>query len=346
MASSYSPSLRLELMATGDQSGTWGDTTNTNLGTLLEQAITGVLSVAQGDTTLTLTNTDGASNQARNAVINLTGAMTAGRNVVVPTANKVYIFKNSTTGGFATTIKTAAGSGVAILNGQSRLVYCDGTNVVDGLSLGTIATQDVGSVAITGGTISGVTITSLAAALEVASGGTAIASYTAGDLLYASGATTLTKLAKGTALQVLRMNAGATAPEWAANTTVAAATQAEMEAASSTTVYVSPGRLKYHPNVPKVWGYITYGGGTPTLLTGNNISSLGDDGTGQVTVNFTTSFSGNQFAPVLSVESSSLTACRTATFFTLATGSVKLSIVDEGASNVDSPFTIAILGDQ
>lgn len=127
---------------------------------------------------------------------------------------------------------------------------------------------------------------------------------------------------------------------------VAAATQAEMEAASSTTAYATPGRLKYHPNVPKAWGYITYGGGTPTFLTGNNISSLGDDGTGQVTVNFTTSFSGNQFAPVLSVESSSLTACRTATFFTLATGSVKVSIVDEGASNVDGPFTIAILGDQ
>ena len=64
MASTYSTSLRLELMATGDQSGTWGDTTNTNLGTLLEQAITGVLSVAQGDATLTLTSTDGASDQA------------------------------------------------------------------------------------------------------------------------------------------------------------------------------------------------------------------------------------------------------------------------------------------
>ena len=79
MASSPSTSLRLELMATGDQSGTWGDTTNTNLGTLLEQAITGVLSVAQGDTAnLTLTNTDYVSNQARNAVVNLTGALPPG----------------------------------------------------------------------------------------------------------------------------------------------------------------------------------------------------------------------------------------------------------------------------
>ena len=114
MTSTYSPALRLELMATGDQSGTWGTTTNGNLGTLLEQAITGVVSIAQGDATLTLTTSNGASDQSRNAVINLTGAMTAGRNVVVPTSNKLYLIKNSTTGGFAVTVKTVAGSGVAI----------------------------------------------------------------------------------------------------------------------------------------------------------------------------------------------------------------------------------------
>lgn len=134
MTSTFSPDLRLELMATGDQSGTWGDTTNTNLGTLLEQGICGVLSVAQGDVAnLTLTALNGASDQARNAVVNLTGAMTAGRNVVVPTANKLYLIKNSTTGGFAVTVKTTAGTGVAIAAGTSQWVYCDGTNVVQGL---------------------------------------------------------------------------------------------------------------------------------------------------------------------------------------------------------------------
>lgn len=133
MASTYSSSLRLELMATGDQSGTWGDTTNTNLGTLLEQAITGYLSVAQGDVAdLTLTTTNGASDQARNAIVNVTGALTAQRNVVVQTANKLYLIKNATTGGFGIVVKTAAGTGVTIANGASRLVYSDGTNVVDG----------------------------------------------------------------------------------------------------------------------------------------------------------------------------------------------------------------------
>jgi hypothetical protein len=134
MASTYSTSLRLELMATGDQSGTWGDTTNTNLGTLLEQAITGVLSVSQGDAELTLTSTDGASDQARNAVVNLTGAMTSAQNVIVPTSEKVYLIKNSTTGGFPVTVKTSAGSGVAVAAGTSQWVYCDGTDVVQGLA--------------------------------------------------------------------------------------------------------------------------------------------------------------------------------------------------------------------
>lgn len=131
MASTYSTSLRLELMATGDQSGTWGDTTNTNLGTLLEQSITGYLSKAMADTNQTLTNLNGASDEARNAVINATGALTAAREIVVPTANKLYLVRNSTTGGFYVTVKTSAGTGVNVYPGQTRWVACDGTNVVD-----------------------------------------------------------------------------------------------------------------------------------------------------------------------------------------------------------------------
>ncbi len=133
MASTYSPALRLELMATGDQSGTWGDTTNTNLGTLLEQAITGYLSVAQGDVAnLTLTEVNGGTDQARNAVVNVTGALTAARNVVVQTAAKLYLARNSTSGGFTLTFKTAAGTGVDVAAGTARWIYSDGTNVVDG----------------------------------------------------------------------------------------------------------------------------------------------------------------------------------------------------------------------
>lgn len=182
MTSTYSPSLRLELMATGDQSGTWGTTTNTNLGTLLEQAITGVLSVAEGDTTLTLTTVNGGSDQARNAVVNLTGAMTGAHNVVVPTANKLYLIKNSTTGGYAVTVKTASGSGVAIAAGTSQWVYCDGTNVVQGLVGGSID----------GGTITNITGLTMASGVaspatnDAAALGTGALSWS--DLFLASGA--------------------------------------------------------------------------------------------------------------------------------------------------------------
>jgi len=161
MASTYSPSLRLELMGTGDQSGTWGVTTNTNLGTLLEQSITGYLSKAMADTNQTLTSLDGASDEARNMVVEVTGALTGAKNVIVPTAEKIYLAKNSTTGGFAVTFKTSAGTGVAVAAGTAQWVYCDGTNVVQGLS-GTMATQAASGVAITGGTIAGLTTLTMA----------------------------------------------------------------------------------------------------------------------------------------------------------------------------------------
>lgn len=181
MTSTYSTSLRLELMATGDQSGTWGDTTNTNLGTLLEQAITGVLSVAEGDTTLTLTALNGASDQSRNMVVNLTGAMTSNQNVVVPTANKVYFVKNSTTGGYTVTVKTAAGSGVAIPPGTARWVYCDATNVVDAYSGAfTPSTNDGSALGLSAVAWSD---------LFLASGG--VINWNAGDVLITHSANTL-----------------------------------------------------------------------------------------------------------------------------------------------------------
>lgn len=199
MTSTYTPALLIEELATGDQSGTWGDTTNTNF-LLFEQAITGVLSVAQGDTTLTLTSVNGTLDQARNAVINLTGALTAGRNVVVPTSNKVYLIKNSTTGGYAVTVKTAAGSGVAIGAGTSQLVYCDGTNVVQGL-LGyyTVGGTDV---AIADGgtgasTVIGAWDNLTAQGSDVASASTVNLTTTTGPIVNLTGTTTVTAVTLG-----------------------------------------------------------------------------------------------------------------------------------------------------
>lgn len=134
MPSTYSSKLRLELIGAGEQSGTWGTTTNTNLGTLLEQAIAGVSAVVMTDANYTLTSSNGSSDEARNAVLQVTGTLTAARNVTCPTASKLYLVYNNTTGGFAITVKTAAGSGISVANGKKMFVYCDGTNVVDAMN--------------------------------------------------------------------------------------------------------------------------------------------------------------------------------------------------------------------
>jgi hypothetical protein len=132
MASTYSTNLKLELMGTGDQSGTWGDTTNTNLGTLLEQAIVGyeTQAITDGaDTVLTIAN--GASSTARNYVLQLTGALTANRNLIVPAIEKSYIIHNATTGGFSVTVKVSGQTGVTVANGKRALVYNNGTDIIE-----------------------------------------------------------------------------------------------------------------------------------------------------------------------------------------------------------------------
>ena len=132
MASSYSTDLKLELMVTGENSGTWGDKTNTNLN-LVQQAIAGyeAIDVASADVTLAMTNA--TLSNARNMVLNLTGTLAGTRVVNVPDGiEKTYIVKDSTTrAGFTLTIKTVSGTGVTIPEGKTVIVFSDGTNVVD-----------------------------------------------------------------------------------------------------------------------------------------------------------------------------------------------------------------------
>lgn len=127
MASTFSPSLKLELIGNGDQSGTWGTTTNTNLGTLLEQAITGVQAITMVNANYTLSDLNGVSDEARNAVLVVGGTNSAIRNIIAPSVNKTYIIANNTVGGFAIIIKTAVGTGLSIANGATQTVYCDGS---------------------------------------------------------------------------------------------------------------------------------------------------------------------------------------------------------------------------
>jgi hypothetical protein len=134
MASTFSPSLRIELIGNGDQSGVWGQTTNSNLGTIIEQAITGVESITMVNTDYLLSNFNGVADEARNAVLVVGGTNSAIRKVVAPLTNKTYTVRNNTVGGFAINIGGNTGAAVPVPNGATVQVYCDGTDFFEGLT--------------------------------------------------------------------------------------------------------------------------------------------------------------------------------------------------------------------
>jgi len=138
MPSTYSPDLRIELIANGEQSGTWGTTTNNNLGTLIEDAISGLATVSVISADQPLTASNGAADQARCAVLSLSTTTAANFAVYVPPVTKLYVIRNTdatyTATVYCSTVignTTAAGTGVAILPGRTVLVRSDGTNVTD-----------------------------------------------------------------------------------------------------------------------------------------------------------------------------------------------------------------------
>lgn len=124
--STYSTTLRLELIGAGQQDGTWGDTTNSNLGDLIEAAITNSVNITFADAPYTLTAFNGLPDEARNAVLNLIGTNTSPQNLIAPAVEKTYVVKNAT--GATVTIKTSGGTGYAIVNGATQHVWCDGTD--------------------------------------------------------------------------------------------------------------------------------------------------------------------------------------------------------------------------
>jgi len=129
MSSTYSTNLAIELIGTGDQAGNWGSTTNTNLGTLLEQAISGYVTqaVATGtDTTITIPN--GASGVARNMFIELTGTGGASTNLIVPANKKLYFIYNNSTG--AVTVKVSGQTGVSVPAAAKVTLVSNGTDIV------------------------------------------------------------------------------------------------------------------------------------------------------------------------------------------------------------------------
>jgi hypothetical protein len=200
MSSSYSPSLRIELIGTGDQAGAWGATTDNNFAYVLDTAIAGYQAVAISSTAQALTYINGPSstanlNQAVYAMLKFTGA-SAATSIYAPPVSKQYVLWNNS--GYAITIynstvignTTAAGTGVTIANGDKVIVWSDGTNFYD------------------------VKANNVTGTVSTSSGGTGLTTFTAGDLVYFASGTSFTKLGIGTAGQYLTVNSGATAPQW------------------------------------------------------------------------------------------------------------------------------------
>jgi hypothetical protein len=237
MASTYS-SLKIQLMATGENSGTWGDVTNLNLGTALEEAIVGSADVTFSSANVTLTLTDTNSSQtARNLRLNLTGTTGAARDLIVPAIEKVYIVNNGCA--HTVTVKNSTGTGIAVPAGKTMYVYNNATNVVDAithlttLTLGTPLAIADGGTGSTTATFSGANITALnasnisAGTLAVARGGTGAATLTAASVSVGNGPSSVTFVAPGTTGSIVSSNGSAwvsTAPAAVTTTRFSAGT--------------------------------------------------------------------------------------------------------------------------
>lgn len=156
MPSTYSSNLRVELIGTGEQSGTWGTTTNTNLGTILESAISGYESVSVTSTSQALTALNGTADQSRNMTINLSSAspVAADFTIYIPPAEKFYVIRNNTT--YKATISAATalngttptgGTTVEVPSGKTMIVFCDSNYVREALSY--VSSLSAGSLTLT-----------------------------------------------------------------------------------------------------------------------------------------------------------------------------------------------------
>ena len=180
MANSTSANLKLTVQQTGENSGTWGQITNTNL-LILEQAIGGydALSVASSPTALTFSN--GALSNGKNQVLKLTGTIAGNVDVTIPDSiEKTYIVENATSGVFTVTFKTTSGTGItwSTTDKGKKILYSDGTNVLEGISsMGDLVAGDVTANDLT---ISNITISASTTANTISASGNITTS--AGDM--------------------------------------------------------------------------------------------------------------------------------------------------------------------
>jgi len=286
----YSNSLKLALIGDGEQTGVWGATTNTNLGTLLEQAIcyqTSITMSAGSD--YTLSNLNGAADESRSAVIIINGVQSGSNSVICPAKQKLYIITNNLASSATAYFKPAGGTALAILTGTTVIAYCTGSEMVavNYVNSSTYASVAVGAANLTGGTAnalvyqSGVGVTTYLApgtsGYVLTSGGSGAPPYWnpsgtatlasnlagggAGQIVYQSGANTTQFLSAGSTGQVLQSN-GTAAPSWI---TFTGATQSGNNTFSGTNSFTNA--------TPVTFGVAPTVGGNSVLTSGTNTSA-------------------------------------------------------------------------
>ena len=223
MTTGTSTLLGLALPVTGELSGTWGDTVNDSITSLLDSAVAGTTTLST-DADVTLTTTTLSANQSRQAVLLWTAGGTVTRTITAPAQSKVYVVINKTSS--TQSIKLVGvgpTTGITIVADEKCVAAWNGsdfvkiaTTVVDGVS-----TISFGSTGLTPNTATAGAV-SVAGTLITSNGGTGLSSFTAGDLVYYATGTSFTKLGIGTNGQVL--TSSGTAPQWTAASSVGVTT--------------------------------------------------------------------------------------------------------------------------
>ena len=302
MASTYTANLKLELVATGEQSGIWGATTNVNLGSSsatqsgIEQAIVGLATCGTADfvsnvASYTLTNSN-ANQVARNFVLNITATLTAAGTVNVPAVNKPYLVFNNSVGGFAVTVKVTGQTGVSIPNGKKAWLYNNGTDVgvamdyMPTLALGTALPVTSGGAGLSAVGATNTLLSSTGSALAfvapstIAAGtATNLAGGSNGTIPYQSASGTTQMLAAGTAAYVLQAN-GVAAPTWVAQSTLTSGAATNLAGGAANRVpYQSGAGTTTFLAAPTTAGYVIGWTGTvidwiaaPAATAASNIS--------------------------------------------------------------------------
>ena len=316
--STYTSSIGLEQITPGDQAGLWGNTTNNNLA-LIDQAVTGVTPIsfaALSGSTYTLTDYNGAVDEARSAVLNITGNATGSNTVVIPNKQKTYLVRNNT--GQNVVCRTASPTAsYTVEAGNSILIFCDGNNsVFTGIASPSVGTLSVsaggtGSTTFTAGFVkspggtgaltssSAVSLTAdVSGTLPVTSGGTGAGTFTSGSLLVGNGTSNFGTLAGSANGQVATWNGSqwtATLPAAAAvtsvtgsgNISVSPTTGATVVSITSSPTFSSTSAGALTATTGNFSGLLTASAGVSTGLvstTGSTVS-LGINGSPNISYN-------------------------------------------------------------